>query len=57
MLYWMTTALAAIVGLIVFERTLGAALSWLEPYLPNDFAGPDGWLVDTKHRCGIFDRE
>lgn len=28
---------------------------WLVRILPDDLAGPDGWLIDTETGTGIFD--
>lgn len=41
---------------IVLEKILRDGAHLFASILPNDVCGPDGWLVDTTRRCGIFDR-
>ena len=47
---------AALIGLIVLDRLVAWVLPMIAPVLPNDYCGPDGWLMDTRQRSGIFDR-
>ena len=55
MLYWMTIALLTVLGALCLDRILGLVLRRLEPLLPNEIAGPNGWFVDTSARSGIYD--
>ena len=49
------SVIAAIAAFIVLERLIGVGMRWGAPLLPDDICGPDGWLVDTKARKGVFD--
>ena len=40
---------------IVIDRLFCWGLRLCAPFLPDDICGPDGWLVDTENRCGVFD--
>lgn len=42
-------------ALFCLERALAFGLRRLAHVLPDDLAGPDGWLVDTSRGTGIFD--
>ena len=55
MLYWITIALLTVLGALCLDRILELVLRRLEPLLPNEIAGPDGWFVDTSARSGIYD--
>jgi len=50
------TGVACVLGLVVLDRLVAWGLPWLAPLLPNEFCGPDGWLMDTQNASGIFDR-
>ncbi len=47
---------ALVLGLIAFDRLVGWVLPVIGPFMPNDLCGPEGWLMDTQHASGIFDR-
>ncbi|MGR3434286.1 MAG: hypothetical protein ACU0CO_05255 [Shimia sp.] len=47
--------LGAAVAALIVDRALGPVQRGCARFLPDDAAGPDGWLVDTKRRTGIFD--
>jgi hypothetical protein len=56
MLSFAIAFVAAIVGLVVLDRLVMWVLPMIAPLLPNEFCGPDGWLMDTQQASGIFDR-
>lgn len=43
-------------AVVALDRLVPRALGWLAPILPDDLAGPGGWLRDTHKETGIFDR-
>lgn len=49
-------AAALYVGIVVLDSVLRWTLYWLGPLLHRDMYGPDGWLIDTASKKGIFDR-
>lgn len=49
-------AVLVLFGLAVLDRAVAWALPYLAPVLPDDFCGPNGWLLDTQRGTGIFDR-
>lgn len=49
-------AVTLVVAAICLEYVLRTVLRAGTRILPNDICGPDGWLVDTTRRCGVFDR-
>lgn len=46
----------ALVGLLILDRLITLTIRRLAPFLPRDFVGPDGWLMDTKEGTGVFDQ-
>lgn len=48
-----------LIGFVASVLLLERVICWLvrlaAPILPNDIAGPEGWLVDTDSRGGVFD--
>jgi hypothetical protein len=44
------------VAAVFLEFVLRSVLRAGTRILPDDICGPDGWLVDTTDRCGVFDR-
>ncbi len=55
-LFWTMLIVALFVGPYVFDMIVHWSLRLMARYLPSDIAGPDGWLVDTRARTGVFDR-
>ncbi len=55
-LFVLLVAVAAFGALFVLERVVAWTIPWIAPLLPNVFAGPDGWLLDTRRAKGVFDR-
>lgn len=43
-------------GLIVLDRVAMWVLPKIARFVPNEYCGPDGWLIDTQSASGIFDR-
>jgi hypothetical protein len=56
MMQFALTLLAGVLALFVLERALTVVMRWLAPILPDEVAGYDGWLIDTRTGKGIFDR-
>ncbi|MGR3503960.1 hypothetical protein [Pseudaestuariivita sp.] len=54
--FFVLVSAAIAFGFLAFDMILGRALKLLSRYWPNDVAGPDGWLIDTRARNGAFDR-
>ncbi|WP_425100528.1 hypothetical protein [Tropicibacter sp. S64] len=50
---WVGSALG---GLLVLEQALGVLFRRAAGWLPDDLCGPEGWLVDTTRRAGVFDK-
>lgn len=55
MLTLVIAAVLTIAGLFVLDRLILWILRIFAFALPNDVAGPDGWLLDTRHAKGVFD--
>ncbi len=55
MLFYVAMAAAALLALYLTDTFLRKSLRLFAHFFPNDFAGPDGWLVDTRARKGVFD--
>lgn len=53
--YVLACVVLACVAVVAMERVIGWVVRWAAPILPNDIAGPDGWLIDTQRNCGVFD--
>lgn len=54
-----TIAMAFVVAafaIVVVDRLIALLLQFFAPYLPDDLAGPDGWMLDTERGTGVFDR-
>ena len=47
---------AAIAAVFFLDVLIGRTMRLTARIWPNDFAGPDGWLVDTQRGAGVFDR-
>lgn len=57
LLFWIGSWLVGMAGgLILFEQALGLMLRRSADWLPDELCGPEGWLVDTTRRAGVFDR-
>lgn len=49
-------AMACFFGaVLIVERLLCWVMRVTAPLLPNEFCGPDGWLLDTERHSGVFD--
>ncbi len=56
MLSFAVVIFAALIGLLALDRVIIWVLPLITPLLPDEFCGPDGWLIDTRQASGIFDR-
>jgi hypothetical protein len=56
MMVWGMMIVGSLAALMGLDRLLGFAIRAMEPMLPNEIAGPDGWFVDTRKHGGVFDR-
>ncbi|MFW2541897.1 hypothetical protein ACN2XU_04585 [Primorskyibacter sp. 2E107] len=56
LLYAISIFLCALAALFAFERLIALAIRRIGIWLPSDLCGPEGWLIDTTRRAGVFDR-
>ena len=45
----------SVLVVLVLDRVSTLTFPFLAPFLPDDVAGPGGWLHDTERGTGVFD--
>ena len=56
MLYFAMGTAGGLASVLLFDLALRWLLRIGARYLPDDLAGPEGWLIDTTRRTGVFDQ-
>jgi hypothetical protein len=56
MSYLAVLGAAILVAPYVIDRVLRMVFRLMAYLFPSPVAGPDGWLIDTRSRNGVFDR-
>lgn len=56
MLGFAIAIVSVVVGLVALDWVIARVLPIVAPFVPKDFCGPEGWLMDTEKASGIFDR-
>lgn len=56
MTLYLVLAVAVPLGIYAIDMLLRWSLRLMSRYYPSEVAGPDGWLVDTRSKAGVFDK-